>query len=159
MGLRSTYDKKFIFSDEAHFVLGRYVNKQNYRIWGHRKPARIHWKVDAPRTNLVQRHNWPVFSSKMSKERLLQSMVIVIGPCWTNFCSQKLKRRILVTFGFTAEATLDVLRTVFEDRIISRRADVIYPPRSCDLTPLDYYLWGPFKDKWHPSTSQKRLKH
>ena len=39
----------------------------------------------------------------------------------------------------TAEATLDILRTVFEDRIISRRTDVIWPPRSCDLTLLDYY--------------------
>ena len=28
----------------------------------------------------------------------------------------------------TAEATLDVLRFVFEDRIISRRADVLWPP-------------------------------
>ena len=42
----------------------------------------------------------------------------------------------------TDEATLDVLRFVFEDRSISRRADVVWPPRSCDLTPLDYYLWG-----------------
>ena len=42
----------------------------------------------------------------------------------------------------TAEATLDFLRPVFEDRIISRRADVLWPPRSCDLTPLHYYLWG-----------------
>ena len=47
----------------------------------------------------------------------------------------------------TAEAILDVLRPVFEDRIISRRADVVWPPRSCDLTPLDYYLWGAVKDK------------
>ena len=39
----------------------------------------------------------------------------------------------------TAEATLDVLRPVFKDCIISRRAD--------DLTPLDYYLWGAVKDK------------
>ena len=49
----------------------------------------------------------------------------------------------------TAEATLDVLRTVFEDGIISisRRADVFWPPRSCDLTLLDYFLWGAVKDK------------
>ena len=40
----------------------------------------------------------------------------------------------------TSEATLDVLRLVFKDRIISRRADVVWPPRSCDLTPLDYYV-------------------
>ena len=29
---------------------------------------------------------------------------------------------------------------------LSRRADVVWPPRSCDLTPLDYYLWGAVKD-------------
>ena len=36
---------------------------------------------------------------------------------------------------------------IFENRIISRRGDVVWPPRSCDLTPLDYYLWGAVKDK------------
>ena len=41
-----------------------------------------------------------------------------------------------------ATVTLDVLRLVFQDRISSRRADVIWPLRSYDLTPLDYYLWG-----------------
>ena len=46
-----------------------------------------------------------------------------------------------------AEAALDDLRPVFKDRIISYRADVVWPPRSCDLTPLDYYLWGTVKDK------------
>ena len=47
----------------------------------------------------------------------------------------------------TGEATFDVLRPGFEDRIISRRADVIWPLQSYDLTPLDYYLWGALKDK------------
>ena len=41
----------------------------------------------------------------------------------------------------------DVLHTVFKDRIISRRADVVWPSRSCDLIPLDYYLWDAIKDK------------
>ena len=47
----------------------------------------------------------------------------------------------------TAVATLNVLRRVFDGRIISRRADVLWPPGSCDLTPLDFYLWGAVKDK------------
>ena len=47
----------------------------------------------------------------------------------------------------TSEAALDVLRPVSEDRIISRRVDVVWPLRSCDLTPLDYYFWGAVKDK------------
>ena len=47
----------------------------------------------------------------------------------------------------TAETILDVLRPVFEDRIISRRADVVWSPWSCNLTPLDCYLRGAVKDK------------
>ena len=45
------------------------------------------------------------------------------------------------------KATLDVLRPFFENCIISRRADVVWPPRSCDLTPLDCYLWIAIKDE------------
>ena len=41
---------------------------------------------------------------------------------------------------------VDVLRPFFEDRIISRRANVIWPPRSCDLTSL-YSLWDAVDDK------------
>ena len=47
----------------------------------------------------------------------------------------------------TAETTLVVLRPIFKDGIISRRADIVWPPRICDLTPLDYCLWGAVKDK------------
>ena len=47
----------------------------------------------------------------------------------------------------TAETKLDVLRPVFEDRIISRRADVVWPSRSYDLICLDYCLWGAVKYK------------
>ena len=43
-------------------------------------------------------------------------------------------------------ATFDVLRPVFEDRNISRRANVVWPSRSCDLILLEYYLWGAVKD-------------
>ena len=29
--------------------------------------------------------------------------------------------------------------------IISRNFDIEWPPRSCDLTPVDYFLWGYLK--------------
>ena len=147
------------------------------------------------------------FPSKLSKAWPLEPIAIIIGPFGMNFCSQKVKRIILATFGFsrialratqpklargiagtfffeneqgvaagvngdrcrtmlkeflftkneeedigsigfqqdsatchTAEAIFDILRPVFEDRIISHRAVVVWIPRSCDLTPLDYYL-------------------
>ena len=65
--------KKIIFSDEAHVNLDEYVNKQNCRNWGHRKPARIHWKADTPKTShclvriLDQRHNWAIFLRKWGR--------------------------------------------------------------------------------------------
>ncbi|GFS97094.1 uncharacterized protein TNCV_184451 [Trichonephila clavipes] len=42
----------------------------------------------------------------------------------------------------TARATIDLLKDTFGDRLISHFGPVISPPRSCDLTPLDYFLWG-----------------
>ncbi|GFV92041.1 uncharacterized protein TNCV_1894771 [Trichonephila clavipes] len=42
----------------------------------------------------------------------------------------------------TARATIDLLKDTFGDRLISRLVPVNWPPRSCDLTPLDYFLWG-----------------
>ncbi|GFV56042.1 transposable element Tc3 transposase [Trichonephila clavipes] len=39
-------------------------------------------------------------------------------------------------------ATIDLLKDTFGDRLISRFGPVNWPPRSCDLTPLDYFLWG-----------------
>ncbi|GFV62565.1 uncharacterized protein TNCV_1265731 [Trichonephila clavipes] len=42
----------------------------------------------------------------------------------------------------TARATIDLLKDTFGDRIITRFGPVNWPPRSCDLTQLDYFLWG-----------------
>ncbi|GFV40987.1 uncharacterized protein TNCV_2665781 [Trichonephila clavipes] len=42
----------------------------------------------------------------------------------------------------TARATIDLLKDMFGDRLISFFGPVNWPPRSCDLTPLDCFLWG-----------------
>ncbi|GFX35104.1 putative LOC100569746 [Trichonephila clavipes] len=42
----------------------------------------------------------------------------------------------------TQPATIDLLKYTFGDRLISRFGLVNWFPRSCDLTPLDYFLWG-----------------
>ncbi|GFX88297.1 hypothetical protein TNCV_1705181 [Trichonephila clavipes] len=41
-----------------------------------------------------------------------------------------------------SRATIDLLKDTFGDRLITRFGPVNWPPRSCDLTPLDYFLWG-----------------
>ena len=42
----------------------------------------------------------------------------------------------------TANETIELLQRRFGDKLISRNGPVNWPPRSCDFTPLDYFLWG-----------------
>ena len=127
---------------------------------GHRKPTRIHWNPDAPKTShclvrtLVQRHNWDIFLRKLAMRGRYSQWRLLSGHV-ERILFIKIEEEDIGNMWFqqdgatchTVEATLDVLRSVFEDRIISRRADVVWPPWSCDLTPLDYYLWSAVKDK------------
>ncbi|GFT93277.1 DUF4817 domain-containing protein [Trichonephila clavipes] len=39
-------------------------------------------------------------------------------------------------------ATIDLLKDTFGNCLISRFGPGNWPPRSCDLTPLDYFLWS-----------------
>ena len=61
----------------------------------------------------------------------------------------------------TANVTIDLLRTVLENWIISRNSDVNWPPRSCDLTPLDYILAGAVENKCYTNHLEtiEALKH
>jgi len=34
------------------------------------------------------------------------------------------------------------MREKFEGRLLSRNGDQNWPPRSCDIIPLDFFLWG-----------------
>ena len=58
----------------------------------------------------------------------------------------------------TANETMALLRNKFNGRVISRNGDVNWPPRSCDLTTLDFFLWGYLKEKVYvdkPATIQE----
>ncbi|GFV16653.1 uncharacterized protein TNCV_4418401 [Trichonephila clavipes] len=55
---------------------------------------------------------------------------------------QSIISRLWQRFQDDARATIDLLKDTFGDRLISRFGPVNWPPRSCDLTPLDYFLWG-----------------
>ncbi|GFW65266.1 putative DD41D transposase [Trichonephila clavipes] len=54
----------------------------------------------------------------------------------------------------TSRATIDLLKDTFGDRLISRFGPVNWPPRSCDLTPLDYFLWFYVKSLVYADTPQ-----
>ena len=40
-----------------------------------------------------------------------------------------------------------LLRDFFPNKLISRFGDIPWPPRSPDLTPMEFFLWGYLKSK------------
>ncbi|GFX79906.1 putative transposable element [Trichonephila clavipes] len=54
----------------------------------------------------------------------------------------------------TARETIDLLKASFGDHLISRFGPVNWPPRSCDLTPLKYFLWSYVKSLVYANTPQ-----
>ncbi|GFW64344.1 putative DD41D transposase [Trichonephila clavipes] len=58
----------------------------------------------------------------------------------------------------TARATINLLKDTFGNRLISRFGSVNLPPRSCDLEPLDYFLWDYVKSLVY-ANKQQMLDH
>ncbi|GFV02932.1 transposable element Tc3 transposase [Trichonephila clavipes] len=77
-------------------------------------------------------------------------------PELNNHDVQKLWFQQDVATCHTARATIDLLKDTFGDRLISRFGPVNWPPRSCDLTPLDYFLWGYVKSLVYVDKPQMR---
>ncbi|GFU73750.1 DUF4817 domain-containing protein [Trichonephila clavipes] len=149
------FHKRILFSDEAHSWLNGYVNKQNCRIWSEANPQ-VYVET-------------PLYPEKLTVWCTLCAGGI-IGPYFfkndeghnvtvngdryramiTNFFIPELNNHDVQELWFqqdgatchTARATMDLLKDTFGDRLISRFGPVKWPPRSCDLTPLDYFLWG-----------------
>ena len=126
---------KIIFSDEAHFDLGEYVNKQNCCI---EKP-----------THPKQVTVWCGFWSRF-----------IIGPFF--FQNEEVVavtinsdryRAALNKFLFTKIEKGDIAFWFQQNGYTCHTAEatLVWPTRSCDLTTLNYYLWGAVKDKCYPN--------
>ena len=54
----------------------------------------------------------------------------------------------------TSGETIGLFPEKFPGRVISRNCDYNRPPRLCNLTPLDFFLWGFVKDKVYADAPQ-----
>ncbi|GFU34269.1 uncharacterized protein TNCV_4976261 [Trichonephila clavipes] len=145
------FHKRILFSDEAHFWLNGYVNKQNCRIWSEANPQVY---VETP----LHPGKLTVWGAFRAGESFFKNdeghNVTVNGDRYramiTNFFIPELNNHDVQELWFqqdaaachTSRATIDLLKDTFGDHLISRFEPVNRPPKSCDLTPLDYFLWG-----------------
>ena len=127
--------KTIIFSDEAHFDRGGYLNQQNCRIWG-TENAYMEKPTHPKRVTVCCGFCSRCTIGPFSFENEQGEAITVNGNRYrvmlNEFLFTKIKEEDIGNIWFQqdgatchiAEATLDVLRPVFEDRIISRRAAI-----------------------------------
>lgn len=144
----SEFWNQILFTDEAHFHLSGGVNKQNCRFWGTDNPHIIHEKPLHDQKVTV----WAGVSAKT-----------IIGPFFfregetvdgdryrwilAHYVIPKMREKNLLNFWFqqdgapchTAIKTMNFLKRKFPGRLMSKGGDIECPPRSPELTPLDFF--------------------
>lgn len=161
------FSNKIFFSDEAHFSLCGYVNKQNCRIWGSQNPQVIAERPLHPEKVTVWCALWsggvigPYFFEN-DQGRAITVNSDRYGRMLTDYFWREIENYDLENMWFQQDGTTShttqtnraLLQEKFPGRVISRLSDVNWPARSCDLTPLDFFLWGYAKDRVYANNPQ-----
>lgn len=162
---------KIIMTDEAHFDLSGFVNSQNCRFWGTENPRILHERPLHPLRVTVwcgicaEKVIGPYFF-----EDTTGNAVTVTGERYRSMIQEFLVPEVEAldqqhmwfqqdgATAHTANVTMEILREIFPGRLISRFGDLAWPPRSPDLTPSDFFLWGHLKERVYinkPKTLQQ----
>lgn len=149
------------FSDESTFHLTGYVNRHNCRYWSQENPhiiseahTQVRQKLNVWAGILGNRLVGPFFiEGNLNGELYLEMLQKLIVPAmrvaaaaqnmvWENVIFQQDG----APAHYKREVT-DYLNATFPNRWIGRNGPIRWPPRSPDLTPLDFFLWGFLKDR------------
>lgn len=153
---------QILFSDEATFCLNGTVNKHNCRFWSQENP---HWMLEHHTQHHQKINVWagiigrniigPFFiNESLNSERYLVLLQNEIIPALYNlFPNENHPERLADRVWFQQDGApahfglvvRQYLNNIFPNRWIGRRGFIEWPPRSPDLTPLDFYLWGHLK--------------
>ncbi|GFW40521.1 uncharacterized protein TNCV_2834291 [Trichonephila clavipes] len=146
------FNKRILFSDEAHFWLNGYDNKEKCRIWSEANPQVYVETPLHPEKLTVSYALWagaiigPYFFKKdeghnvtVNGDRYRALITNLFIPELNNHDVQELWLQQDGATCHADRATIDLLKDTFSDRLILRFGPVNCPPRSCDLTPLDFF--------------------
>ncbi|KAL4130614.1 hypothetical protein QTP88_008035 [Uroleucon formosanum] len=140
-------------SDEAHFHISGTVKKQNFRYWAAENPLKIHQRpLHSPKITVCYCDFQPG----------LRDVIELLCPKIEEYENNDV-------FWFqqdgatahTARWSRAVLQKMFPGRLVSLRENITWPPRSPDLSPCDYFLWGYLKAevfKHQPRTIEELKK-
>ena len=149
---------KLIMSDEAHFHLNGFVNKQNCCFWAKENPRTVHQRELHP----VKCTVWcAITANEIIRPYFYEdddgNAVTVTGERYRamlqNFLWPAIENRVRMWFqqdgatAHTARESIQLLQKRFNRRIISQFGDINWPSRSPDLTSPDFFFVGISKGK------------
>ena len=152
-----TDEKLIVYSDEATFRTDGSVNRWNCRLWDYERPPGF---VTEANQSAKQTTVW----AGVSKNNLYGPYFFpatINGESYRDVISEifwnDLEQSLMGDTGnvwfqqdgaspHTARDTRTLLQEYFGERVISKDFLHEWPPRSPDLTPCDFFLWGMVKD-------------
>ena len=170
--MRTHIDLSIMFSDEAVFYLNGTVNRHNMRYWSDSNPA---WHEEGHHQTNPKIVVWAAiweeeiigpyfFNGNVTGDSYLQLLQTFLVDYLENV---PIRRRLEMFFQqdgappHFANQVREYLNNTFTNKWIGRRGPVEWPPRSPDLTPLDYFLWGYLKSVVYKNRprSLEELRH
>ena len=141
-------------SDEATFHVSGKVNKHNIRIWGSQNPCEVlERERDSPKINVWcgLMHNQITGPFIFAESTIIANIYLVMLKLYVVPQLEEFQPRVVFQqdgapplWGLIVR---DFLNETFPNRWIGRNGPTPWPPRSPDITPLDFFLWGYVKNR------------
>lgn len=147
-----------LWSDEATFSNLGVFNRKNTHFWAQQNP---HLSIERRNQHRFGFNVWCgilgtriigpiVYNGSLTGERYLHFLANDVEDILEELPVMLNNRIWFQQDGAPAHNSVAVrnyLSQRFNDRVIATHSDVRWPPRSPDLTPLDFFLWGYVKNK------------
>jgi len=162
--------KHVLFSDEATFTSNGVVSSQNCRWWADQNP---HFTIETRQQRSFKTNVWCgifknriigpfFFHHNLSSNDYLEFLNVNISNFLDNITLDIRNKIYYQHDGAPIHSTLQVrnwLDTHFNGKWIGRFSDNPWPPRSPDLTPCDFFLWGYLKEKVYRKRPFENVAH
>jgi len=162
---------KILFSDEATFMSSGHINRHNMHYYAVENP---YWMRSVPFQHRWSLNVWcGIIGDFVIGPYFFEGNVTSDSYCnmlqnhWAELL-EDVPLHIRRDMWFQqdgapphyANITREFLTKKFGNKWIGRGGPVQWPPRSPDLTPLDFFLWGYVKDKvmFEPPTTKENMK-
>lgn len=153
--LLENWQRNIIWTDESTFTRVGMYNQRNTHMWMHENPHACRVNSFQHRFSLnvwagiIGKHVLgPIFLPRLTGETYLLFLRETLPALLEDIPLINLHEVFYQHDGAPAHFSWSVrqhLDSEFGDRWIGRGGPVQWPPRSADLTPLDFYLWGRIK--------------